>query len=208
MDEKNDLIIEIGRFVMVESFKTAKVYEEQEIMFSINVSPVQLLQSGFVSDLIATAEKYEVKPSSIAIEITETIMMELFDDIIDKLRLIRSYGFEIHLDDFGTGYSSLLYLSNLPVNVIKIDKEFVRDLKEESTRLIISKVISMAVGLNLKVIAEGVETEKESQLLEKYGGQIMQGYLYSKPVPAEDVQVLIDKFNNNEEVITQKKAKK
>lgn len=207
MAEKNDLIIEIGKFVMDEAFKTAKQYEDKGISFSINVSPVQLLQSGFVNDLISTAEKYELKPSSVAIEITETIMMELFEDIIDKLRLIRSYGFEIHLDDFGTGYSSLLYLNNLPVNVIKIDKEFVRDLKEESTRLILSKVISMAVGLDLKVIAEGVETDKESQLIEKYGGQIIQGYLISKPVPADDVQGLIDKYNTQDDV-SEKKTRK
>ena len=207
MAEKNDLIIEIGKFVMDEAFKTAKQYEDQGISFSINVSPVQLLQSGFVNDLISTAEKYELKPSSVAIEITETIMMELFEDIIDKLRLIRSYGFEIHLDDFGTGYSSLLYLNSLPVNVIKIDKEFVRDLKEESTRLILSKVISMAVGLDLKVIAEGVETDKESQLIEKYGGQIIQGYLISKPVPADDVQGLIDKYNTQDDV-SEKKTRK
>lgn len=207
MAEKNDLIIEIGKFVMDEAFKTAKQYEDKGISFSINVSPVQLLQSGFVNDLISTAEKYELKPSSVAIEITETIMMELFEDIIDKLRLIRSYGFEIHLDDFGTGYSSLLYLNSLPVNVIKIDKEFVRDLKEESTRLILSKVISMAVGLDLKVIAEGVETDKESQLIEKYGGQIIQGYLISKPVPADDVQGLIDKYNIQDDV-SEKKTRK
>ena len=207
MAEKNDLIIEIGKFVMDEAFKTAKQYEDQGISFSINVSPVQLLQSGFVNDLISTAEKYELKPSSVAIEITETIMMELFEDIIDKLRLIRSYGFEIHLDDFGTGYSSLLYLNSLPVNVIKIDKEFVRELKEESTRLILSKVISMAVGLDLKVIAEGVETEKESQLIEKYGGQIIQGYLISKPVTADDVQGLIDKYNIQDDV-SEKKTRK
>ena len=207
MAEKNDLIIEIGKFVMDEAFKTAKQYEDQGISFSINVSPVQLLQSGFVNDLISTAEKYELKPSSVAIEITETIMMELFEDIIDKFRLIRSYGFEIHLDDFGTGYSSLLYLNSLPVNVIKIDKEFVRDLKEESTRLILSKVISMAVGLDLKVISEGVETEKESQLIEKYGGQIIQGYLISKPVPADDVQGLIDKYNTQDDV-SEKKTRK
>ena len=207
MAEKNDLIIDIGKFVMNEAFKTAKEFEHLGITFSINVSPVQLLQSGFVSDLIATTEKYELKPETIAIEITETIMMELFDNILDKLRLIRSYGFEIHLDDFGTGYSSLLYLNNLPVNVIKIDKEFVRNLKEESTRIILSKVISMAVNLNLKVIAEGVETEKECQLLEKYGGQIMQGYLISKPVPASDVQGIIEKYNNTERVIVKKNKK-
>lgn len=208
MAEKNDLIIEIGRFVIDEAFKTAKKYEKEDISISINVSPVQLMQSGFVMEIARAIEKYQVNPSKIAIEITETIMMELYDVIIDKLKQLRSLGFEIHLDDFGTGYSSLLYLNSLPITTIKIDKEFIKNMANDQTRMIVTSVISMANNLGYQIIAEGVETDKESQFIEKAGCKVIQGYVISKAVAESEIMNIINKFNQLDSPIIGLKNKK
>ena len=196
--EKNDMIGEIGKFVLEAGIIAAKKFERNNIKISVNVSPAQLMQSGFVGEVLSLVEKYKAKPKNLVIEITETVMMELYDDVFDKLKMLQSYGFEIHLDDFGTGYSSLLYLNKLPVNAIKIDRGFIIDLDEPTTQQIVSKVIQMANALDLDIIAEGVEDKKQSNFIERAGGNIIQGYLISKPVPEEQVEALLAKYNKDD----------
>ncbi len=194
--EKNNLIIPIGKIIIEKSFKIAKHLEKYDVTLSVNVSPAQLLQTGFVNQFVEAAEKYKINPGAIAIEITETFLVQNFAGLIEKLSLLRKKGFKIHLDDFGTGYSSMLYLKDLPIDAIKIDKEFIKYINTDKySRTIVSKVISLAKTLELEIIAEGVEDEKQSMFLNKNGCNIIQGFLISKPVAYNDAEVLLNKYN-------------
>ncbi|MDD3107302.1 MAG: GGDEF domain-containing phosphodiesterase, partial [Bacilli bacterium] len=194
--EQNNLIIEIGKFVILDTFRIAKELEQYNVHISINISPVQLLQAGFVSEIVEVYDRFALKPHAISIEITETFLMTNFDSVIEKLKLLKNHGFNIHLDDFGTGYSSMLYLKDLPIDTIKIDKEFVRHLNTDKfSRAIVSKVISMARSLDLDIIAEGVEDEKQNQFLMKSGCSIIQGHLISPAVPVSVAEKLINEYN-------------
>ena len=184
--EKNGLIIEIGNFIVRDVFKNAKLFEPYGIAISINVSPAQLFQAGFVGFLLDEFEKNNLKPGSIAVEITETFLMENFSVVIEKLNILRNHGFKIHLDDFGTGYSSLQYLKELPIDTIKTDKEFIKNLENDKTsQLIIKGIIGMAKSINLSVISEGVETKGQAEILKRAGTNYFQGWLISKAVPLD-----------------------
>ena len=193
-----------------ESMRIAKLLEQYNIEVSLNVSPVQILQAGFVNELVELAKQYEVDPNNIALEITETFLMENFDAVNAKLKLLQGYGFKIHLDDFCTGYSSMLYLKELPINSIKIDKEFTRFLNTDSySRAIVNKLAALANSLELEIIVEGVEDEKQLAFLTKNGCNIIQGFLVSKAVPFNSLVELIEGVNVTKkiEIITDKKKK-
>lgn len=194
--ENNNMIIDIGRIVMNETFKLAKDLENYNIKISMNVSPVQILQAGFVSELVNAFEQYGLREHSISIEITETFLMTSFDIIIEKLKLLQSKGFDIHLDDFGTGYSSLLYLKELPINAIKIDKEFVKhSTADKHSRAIINMIIALAKNLDLEIIAEGVEDDKQFKFLQKSGADVIQGFYLGKAMKYEDAIALLKAYN-------------
>ena len=194
--ENNNMIIDIGRIVMNETFRLAKQLEDYDIKISMNVSPVQILQAGFVMELVNAFEQYGLKEHSISIEITETFLMTSFDIIIEKLKLLQSKGFDIHLDDFGTGYSSLLYLKELPINAIKIDKEFVKhSTADKHSRAIINMIIALAKNLDLEIIAEGVEDDKQFKFLQKSGADIIQGFYLGKAMKYEDAIALLKAYN-------------
>lgn len=206
--EKNGMIVQLGRFIMEESFKFAKKMQPYNIHISMNVSPVQILQSGFVSELIMMYNQFELKPGMVALEITETFLMENSDTIIDKLRLLKENGFSIHLDDFGIGYSSMLYLKDLPIDTIKIDKDFTKHvLNDKFSRAIVSKVVQLALTLNLDIIAEGVEVEKQSQFLSKNGCDVIQGYLIGKPMSEKEAIALTIKYNGTAGTKKEEKSK-
>lgn len=208
--EKNGMIIQIGQFVNEESMRIAKDLEKYNLEFSLNVSPVQLLQSGFVVELNEIAERYEVDKSKIALEITETFLMENFDLMVEKLKELKRNGFKVHLDDFGTGYSSMLYLKELPIDAIKIDKEFTRYITiDKFSRTIVQKVTSLARSLDLGIICEGVEDEKQVQFLARNECTLIQGYLVSPAVPEDEAIKLIEDFNiNKTRIINEEKEKK
>ena len=210
--EENGMIIQIGQFVLNESFRIAHLLDKYNVTISINVSPVQLLQAGFISELLSLAEINQVDCHKIAIEITETFLMENFDVAIEKLKILRKKGFTVHLDDFGTGYSSLLYLKELPIDAIKIDKEFIGQVvTDKATKQIVSKIIAIANALDLEVIAEGVENTNQNDFLEKNGCNIIQGYLISKAMKYEDAIVFLnetDKINLSNKKETKKTRNK
>lgn len=194
--ENNNMIIDIGRIVMEETFRMAKMLEEYDIKISMNISPVQLLQAGFVTEITNAFNRYGLKEHSISIEITETFLMTSFDMIIEKLKLLQSRGFDIHLDDFGTGYSSLLYLKELPIDAIKIDKEFTKySNSDKHSKAIINMIISLSKNLDLNVIAEGVEDDKQFKFLQRAGCDIIQGYFIGKAMKIEDAIQLLKAYN-------------
>jgi len=194
--EQNNMILEIGRFVINETFKSAKEWEKYKIRININISPVQILQSGFVYELTSAFDRFKLKKNSIVIEITETMMMESFDSIIEKLFILKKHGFMIHLDNFGTGYSSMLYLKDLPIDGISISRDFIKNIESDKhARTIISKIISLANSLNIEIVAEGVETDKQKAFLNKNGCFIIQGFLISKAVEKQNVIKLLEHYN-------------
>ncbi len=194
--EQNSMIIDIGRIALHETFLAAKELEPFGVEISLNISPVQMLQAGFVNEVISTFEQYDLKKGSICLEITETFLIDSFELVIAKLKLLRNYGFSIHLDDFGTGYSSLQYLKDLPINAIKIDKTFIDSIVDDKhSRAIVHMMSSLAKDTELKVIAEGVENEKQNVLVYKNGCDIIQGYIISKPVSKELAVQLIRDYN-------------
>lgn len=194
--ERTGLINKLSKFIVDASMKIVKQLEPYEIEISMNVSPSQMIEAGFVNELLEVAEKYEVNKSMVALEITETFLMENFTTMVDKLKLLRDAGFKIHLDDFCTGYSSMLYLKELPITAIKIDKEFTKALNHDKfSRAIVNKIAALAVGLELDIIAEGVEDEKQMSFLAKNNCQVIQGYLISKAIPINKCIELIEGYN-------------
>lgn len=199
--EKNGMIVPIGDFIIDSVFSFAKSVEKTGIRISMNVSPVQLLQAGFINELIQKFNSYGLERGCVSIEITETFLMENSEVMISKLKLLKDNGFSIHLDDFGMGYSSLLYLKDLPVDVIKIDQEFTKSMTyDKYSRTIISKLTQIAGNLELGIIVEGVENEKQKDMLYRMKAYVIQGFLISKPVSKESVMELVEKYNGSTSV--------
>ncbi len=195
--EQRGHMLDIGKFVITESFALAKKLEKYGITISVNVSPVQLLQVGFVQTILEEFERQGVKPNTIAIELTETLLMENFNLISDKLKLLREKGIKIHLDDFLTGYSSMLYLKDLPIDALKIDKEFTKHVETNKTNEgIVKAIIDLAKHLDLGLVCEGVETKIQKDIVKKMGCRVIQGYLISKPVPYDEAVALIESYAN------------
>ena len=194
--EQRGYILDIGRYVIKESFRLAKQLEKYNVHISMNVSPIQLLQVGFVQQIIDEFKSLKLKPGSIAIEITETFLMGNFQLMTEKLKRLKEEGFSIHLDDFCTGYSSMLYLKDLPVDTLKIDKEFTKYITNNKVHASIVKTIcELGNSLDMDIICEGVETEEQSALVKKFGARLIQGFLISKAVPYEEALNLLEKYN-------------
>ena len=190
--EEMGLINEIGKWVIEESFAFAQSLMNKGICVSCNVSPIQLKQISFTDDVIEAFDRYGLKKGSVALEITESCLVEPLDDIYAKLAKLQDHGIMIYLDDFGTGYSSLNYMKSLPIDVLKIDKSFIDNIVSDGVeRQIVKTIMSLAQEIGLKVIAEGVEVKEQQNYLSIYGCNAMQGYLFSRPVPEEEILKLI-----------------
>lgn len=189
--EKYGLMGPIGNWVIEEASRTAAVWLESclRMRVAVNISGYQMRQDNLVEHIVSVLERHGVQPERFTCEITETVAME--DTAATKLTFekMRQAGFHVSIDDFGTGYSSLGSLRRLPAAELKIDRAFVTDLEtSEEARSIAKSIIDMARALGLKVIAEGVETLGQSNLLVDMGCDELQGFLYSLPIPAEDLQ--------------------
>ncbi|ART83510.1 GGDEF domain-containing protein [Oceanisphaera profunda] len=162
-----------------------------EITVSVNISPAQLYQHGFVEEVLNVVSDTGADPKRLKLELTESMLVTDMQQAIARMRQLKQAGIRFSIDDFGTGYSSLQYLQQLPLDQLKIDQSFVRGLPEDTSSLaIIRAVIAMATSLGLEVIAEGVETEVQRDILLANGCGLYQGYWYAKPLPAEQVEQL------------------
>jgi predicted signal transduction protein with EAL and GGDEF domain len=165
----------------------------EDLGMSINVSPQDFLRSDMVERVFSQVSKHSLSKDSLEIEITENILLHDAASVIKKMSTIRDLGVKISIDDFGTCYSSLNYLRRIPINTIKIDQSFVRDLSEEHrSSAIIQAIIDIARGFGLHLVAEGVETTFQMNLLHQLGCDEMQGYLFSRPVPAAEAERLLN----------------
>ncbi|MDE7016268.1 MAG: bifunctional diguanylate cyclase/phosphodiesterase, partial [Lachnospiraceae bacterium] len=171
--EKNGTIVPIGTWVMEESIRIYAEWKKKyhyPLLISLNVSAIQYKQPDFIDQVIQILDTYEVSPKEIELEITESILIDDFKDITEKLVILRNLGIRISLDDFGTGYSSLSYLKGLPIDTLKIDKSFIDTLiTDENTRIITESIIFMVKKLGFETIAEGVETKAQFDYLTEIG---------------------------------------
>lgn len=195
--EKTGLIISIGEYVLRESCKKAKELHNKgykDFTISVNVSSIQLQSSNFVSLIQSILEESKLEPKYLTLEITESIIMKSLDSNIKVLEKLRKLGVTIALDDFGTGYSSFNYLLNLPIDILKIDKSFVDGITESSKHeSIFSSIVYIAKNIELNVVAEGVETNEQLDILRKQKCDKVQGYIFSKPIPEYEVEKNLDK---------------
>jgi diguanylate cyclase (GGDEF)-like protein/PAS domain S-box-containing protein len=187
--EESNLILTIGKWVLMEACNQIKMWEDDGLgslpYVSVNVSSRQFRQQSFVDQVKYAIESTGIEPSRLGIELTESIMIVDIKDTVDKMKALKTLGVSIAVDDFGTGYSSLVYLKQLPLDVLKIDRGFVRDiLNDASDQVIVETIISMAKHLNIQVIAEGVETEEQLAFLKQKGCSIFQGYYFDQPLTA------------------------
>jgi len=193
--EETGLIIEIGSWILQAACEQNKKWQEDgyaPIRMAVNLSVRQLYADNLVNTIEKILEKTGLETKWLELEITESDVMENSDIAIDILKRISRMGIQISLDDFGTGYSSLSYLKNLPINTVKIDRSFVSNIScDRSDTEIATAIIAMSHALDLKVIAEGVETLEQMEVLMKIKCDEIQGYLFSRPLPAEEVVSLI-----------------
>jgi len=184
------LILPIGNWVLETACKTLRSWQRTELTcnltLSINVSASQFLQSNFVSHIEALVRDYGICADRLKLELTESLLLMDVEDTIKKIGALNTIGIRLELDDFGTGYSSLQYLKRLPLDQIKIDQSFLRDIETDADdRAIVTTIINMSKSLNVGVIAEGVETNVQRQFLIDHGCKHFQGYMFGKPVPEE-----------------------
>ena len=194
--EETGLIIEIGDWVFKEAAQHAKRWMALHncgLQVSVNVSPIQFRQSGNICKVwLDYLDELGLTGQSITIEITEGLLLEAEESITGMLRSFRNGGIQISIDDFGTGYSSLSYLKKFDIDYLKIDQSFVRNLATDPDDMALSEaIIVMAHKLGLKVIAEGVETDTQCKLLADAGCDYAQGYLFSRPIQAEEFEGLL-----------------
>ncbi len=198
--EQSGLIVPIGEWVMRQACATAKKWHDagQEIRIAINVSGEQFQQSDLVEFTRSVLAESGINPHLVELEVTESAFMEDIQQTIQKLKQLHSLGVELAIDDFGTGYSSLSYLRQFPIDRLKIDQSFIRNALNNSDDAAIAKtIIGLGRSLNLKVIAEGVETEQHEAFLISEGCDEVQGYRYSRPIPAEKLEVLLGAYTGD-----------
>ena len=201
--EETRMILPIGHWVLETA--CAKLVnwsmsdETSELVLAVNVSERQFRQPDFVEQVFGVIEHFGTNPTRLKLELTESLFAENVEDIIDKMHKLKQRGVSFSLDDFGTGYSSLSYLKRMPLDQLKIDQSFVRDIMLDPNDASIARtIISLAKSLDLEVIAEGVETEEQRHFLQENGCNLYQGYLFSKPLPSEQFDdFLKNKMINN-----------
>ena len=188
--EECGLILPIGAWVLEEAARFAKRLAARgfgEVHIAVNISPKQLLAADFVKQVQDILTREEVAMEQIVLEVTEGIMIESMEESIGKLWELRKMGLLLALDDFGTGYSSLTYLKHLPINILKMDKSFINVEEMEGTQEeMIASIISLGHTLGMVLVAEGVETEVQQEVLKRRGCDCLQGYIFSRPVDAEE----------------------
>lgn len=190
--ERSGLIIPLGKFVLEQScsfLKKWQVHSDNPLIVSVNVSALQLKTPLFKEEVLKVINEAGISGHDIELEVTESLLMENIGHTIETLHELKKIGISISIDDFGTGYSSLSYLQKLPVDILKIDKSFIDSISTSASNediWIVQNTITLAHGLRMQTVAEGVETQVQKSILSTLGCDIIQGYLYSKPISEND----------------------
>jgi EAL domain-containing protein (putative c-di-GMP-specific phosphodiesterase class I) len=196
--ETTGLILPLGQMVLEIACAQLSVWAQnpatEHLTIAVNVSARQFRQGKFVEQVLDTIKAYGTNPYRLKLELTESMLLEDVEDIIDKMMLLKASGVGFSLDDFGTGYSSLSYLKHLPLDQLKIDQSFVRDILVDPHEAAISQaIVTLAQSLGLAVIAEGVETAEQRDCLAKQGCFAYQGYYFSRPLPIDKMNEFLEK---------------
>jgi len=198
--EETGLILPLGIWALDAACTQIAAWESQKEMANVsvaaNISARQFRQPIFIDQVLSALHRTGANPANLKLELTESMLVENFEDVIAKMTVLKSHGLTFSMDDFGTGYSSLAYLKRLPLDQLKIDRAFIRDvLVDVVSGAIAQTVISLSKAMGLSVIAEGVETVEQRDFLVGLGCHAFQGYLFSRPLPVQDISSWVSKFN-------------
>ena len=190
--ESTGLIVPLGKWVLKRVCQQIKIWRDLGIYplnIAVNLSVIEFNQPGLIEKVVNFIDINGLEPHYLKLELTESMIMQDVNSAITTIKKLQSLGVKIALDDFGTGYSSLIYLKNLPINTLKIDRYFIHNVATDPQKSAITKaLIQMAHNLNLDVVAEGVETEAELSFLRQHNCNYMQGFLFSRPLPAAEFE--------------------
>ncbi|MCQ8104243.1 EAL domain-containing protein [Methylomonas sp. SURF-2] len=191
--EETGLILDIGLWVVETACRQLEAWRNSErtrnLILAINVSAHQFMMPDFVESIANIVRTHAIVPESLKLELTESVILHDIDDVVNKMLALRALGVRLSLDDFGTGYSSLSYLKRLPIDQVKIDQSFVRDIATDANdAMMVKNIIDIALNFQLNVIAEGVETEQQFQFLKQNGCMAYQGYFFGKPLPIDEFE--------------------
>jgi EAL domain-containing protein (putative c-di-GMP-specific phosphodiesterase class I) len=195
--EETGLILPIGRWVLQTACEQVRDWQRRfpsvsSLVLSVNLSARQFAQADLVGEVASVLDHTGLDPAALELEITESVVMDESEASVERLRALRALGVKLVLDDFGTGYSSLSYLRRLPLDTIKIDRSFVNGLGEDAANLpIVQAVISLAHGLGIGVVAEGIETAEQLRWLRQLVCDRGQGYFFARPLPRAEMEALL-----------------
>lgn len=205
--EESDLIIQISQQILAQIcqfIKSSHTVGADDFHIAINISARQLSSRSLFEDVHDMINEFAINPRQIELEVTESMVMENMDIAIASLKLFRSVGMNIALDDFGTGYSSLSYLKTFPIDILKIDRSFIKDINDDrfsSDNMIVQAILTMAKSIGLKVVAEGVEDKCQLDYLKSVGCEMVQGYFYSPPLPEKKfIEFLLQHQESNQNI--------
>ena len=195
--EESSLILDIGHWVLDTACRQLARWggreQTRDLVLAVNVSAQQFRKHDFVESVTAAVRAHQIDPACLKLELTESVVLADIADIVAKMHALRALGISLSMDDFGTGYSSLSYLKQLPLDQLKIDRSFMRDIATDpNDAAMVKAIIDMALNFHLNVIAEGVETEAQLSFLKRHGCMAYQGYLFGKPAPIEEFEKLLD----------------
>ena len=190
--EKNGMIETLDKYVWTEAARQIAEWRDKYgvvLPVSVNLSRVDIFDPKLESTLDSLLEQNKLEHSSLKLEVTESAYTDNADHVIEVIEGLRKKGYEIEMDDFGSGYSSLNMLSSMPIDVLKMDKAFIQNIEHEEKDIqLVKLILDIAKNLNVPVVAEGVETKSQLELLRKLGCRLVQGYYFSRPLPAADFE--------------------
>ncbi|MDX1392670.1 MAG: EAL domain-containing protein, partial [Rheinheimera sp.] len=192
--EYSGLIVEIGSWVLDQACQQIKQLEKQGhtgLRIAVNVSMPQFRNHTFVQSVMDCVRRHQINPQLLELEITESVVMDEPKIVIEALNKLKSFGIKVAIDDFGIGFSSLSYLQQLPLDRIKVDRAFIRDINQVAGEVIAETIISLGKRLNLATIAEGVETPEQAQAVTAMGCDEVQGFMYAKPMPPAELVLFL-----------------
>ncbi|WP_416885917.1 putative bifunctional diguanylate cyclase/phosphodiesterase, partial [Marinospirillum sp.] len=196
--EESGLIIPIGYQVLRTACEQLVKWQAHpatdHLTLAVNVSAKQFSQADFVAQVLDILQQTQAPRHLLKLELTESMVLTQVEETIEKMHQIKALGLAFSMDDFGTGYSSLQYLKRLPLDQLKIDQSFVRDLQHEDDATIVRTIIAMGKALNLQVIAEGVETREQQDFLARYACDAFQGYLFCRPELASEITLRLENY--------------